>query len=57
VELTSTGELPKRLWIKSPCAILADAAGGGIVVAGGRIVAAGPTGRRTTVNRIYSVSR
>ncbi len=38
-----------RLWIKNPLAILADAAGGGIVVEGGRIVELVPSGQEPSV--------
>ncbi|MBP0614274.1 8-oxoguanine deaminase [Jiella mangrovi] len=38
------GAQPRRLWLKNPLAILAEGAGGGIVVAGQRIVEIVPAG-------------
>lgn len=49
MDLTNTGGAAKRLWIKSPHAILAEAAGGGIVVADGRIVELVPAGRAPAI--------
>lgn len=48
-----------RLWIKNPLAILADGAGGGIVVEDTRIVELVPAGREpaTTVDEVFDASR
>jgi 8-oxoguanine deaminase len=48
-----------RLWLRSPLAILADAAGGGIVVEGNRIVELVPAGRQpvSPVDETWDASR
>lgn len=48
-----------RLWIKTPLAILADAAGGGIVVEGGRIAELVPAGGDPSapVDSVFDASR
>src|SRR5882724_4745199 len=48
-----------RIWIKSPLAILADDAGGGVVVEGSRIMELVPTGRHplTAYDQTFDASR
>ena len=48
-----------RLWLKNPLAILADGAGGGVVVDGGRIAELVPAGRQPSapVDRTFDASR
>ena len=48
----------RPLWLRNPLAILADGdAGGGIVVAGGRIVELVPAGRQPLARRSARVRR
>ncbi len=49
----------RRLWIRDPLAILADGAGGGLVVEGSRIVETVPSGARpvTPVHETFDASR
>ena len=46
-----------RLWIKNPLAILAESSGGGIVVAGGKIIALVPSGTVPEHDTVFDASQ